>query len=276
MAVFLLFRFKKRMDHPNLPVDHTPAPLECRVTGGFSSRLRAMASAAAWAVMRLNTTVQILWMPELGVFGAPASILFDMAAIPYWFQIQNAPFLPHTGWLTARQITSEDAMNAYVEVAAGRPLRLIAGTQFAQTMFMNECCRLFKPGPSILEAVDAAFGQIIGRTVIGVHYRGYLAAVSPREAFWAAMRAEPENALFYVASDDPAFVEAAVLQFPGQVTVGFKQAREPNNPEGNEQAAIDFFALARTTKILGSVGSGFGELAAAYGAFSYEEIRATG
>jgi hypothetical protein len=139
-------------------------------------------------------------------------------------------------------------------------------------MYLTPCIQLFKPAAPIDEAVNAALGQIIGRTVIGVHYRKGLATLSPPTAFWAAMAAAPSNALFYLASDDPAFVEAAVLQFPGQTTVGFKQAKDANNPEGNEQAAIDFFALAKTTMILGSAGSGFGGLAATYGGISYVDV----
>lgn len=260
------------MLHPNLPADHTPVPLECQVTGGFSSRLKALGSAVAWALMKLNTTVNILWLPELNVFAAPASAVFDMEAVPYWIRIQDAPFLPHTGWLAARPILSQDSMEAYTEVAAGKPLCIRSGTQFIGQMYLATCLQIIKPAAAIDEAVNAALGQVIGRTVIGVHYRKGLATLSPPAAFWAAMAASPPNALFYLASDDPAFVEAAVLQFPGQTTVGFKQAKDANNPEGNEQAAIDFFALARTTVILGSAGSGFGELAAVYGGISYTPI----
>jgi hypothetical protein len=260
------------MLNPNLPADRPPVPLECQVTGGFSSRLKALGSAVAWAVMKLNTTLNILWLPELDVFAAPAASVFDLSDLPYWICIQDAPFLPHTGWLAARPILSEDAMNAYAEVAAGKPLCITSGTQFMGQMYLTPCIQLFKPAAPIDEAVNAALGQIIGRTVIGVHYRKGLATISPPTAFWAAMAAAPPNALFYLASDDPAFVEAAVLQFPGQTTVGFKQAKDAGNPEGNEQAAIDFFALGRTTMILGSAGSGFGELAAVYGGISYIPI----
>jgi hypothetical protein len=211
-------------------------------------------------------------MAELDVFAAPAASVFDLTALPYWFVIQDAPFLPHSGWLTARPIPSEDAMNAYVEVMGGKPLRIMSGQQFAQTMFVTECIRMFKPAAPIETAILAAFDQIIGRTVIGVHFRKGL---SSQGAFWPAMAAAvvaEQSVLFYVAADDPSFVEAAQLRFPGQTTVGFKQAKDANNPEGNEQAAIDFFALARTTRILGSAGSGFGELAALYGGISYDEI----
>ncbi len=263
------------MLHPNLPADYTPFPLECRANGGFSSRLRVLASAAAWAITRLNTTVHILWMAELNIFGAPASSLFDMDAIPYWFQIEDAPFLPHTGWLQARLIQTQDDMEAYTETMGSRPIRIVASSQFAQTMIVTECARMFKPAASIEAAINTAFGQIIGRTVIGVHYRKGTATQSPATAFWTAMESVIDtNALFYIASDDPSFVEAAQLRFPGQTTVGFKQAKEPNNPEGNEQAAIDFFALARTARIFGSAGSGFGELAAQYGGIDYTSILA--
>lgn len=263
------------MLHPNLPSDYTPLPLECQANGGFSSRLRVLASAAIWALTRLNTTVQVLWMAELNVFGAPASILFDMDAIPDWFRIHDAPFLPHTGWLSARLILTQDDMESYTETMGNRPLRIVASAQFAQSMLITECIRMFKPAASIEGAVNAALGQVIGRTVIGVHYRKGTEKQSPATSFWAAMTvALDSNTLFYLASDDPSFVEAAQLRFPGQTTVGFKQAKEPNNPEGNEQAAIDFYALARTTRILGSAGSGFGELSANYGGIEYIPILA--
>lgn len=265
------------MDHPNLPADRIPAPFECRAMGGFSSRLRVLASAIAWAILRLRTYVHILWMAELDIFAAPATSVFDLSTLPYWIRIQDSPYLPHTGWLTARPIQSSDDMEAYVEVMGDRPLRIQSGKQFIGNMFLTECMRIFKPAPSVEDAVQAAFNQIIGRTLVGVHYRKGTATQSPQTAFWAAMgaavAADPST-LFYVAADDPSFVEAAQLRFPFQTTVGFKQAKDANNPEGNEQAAIDFFALARTTRILGSAGSGFGQLAAQYGGIEYLELLA--
>jgi hypothetical protein len=266
------------MIYPNLPTDYTPAPLECRPTGGFSTRLRILASAAWWVVCSINTTVQILWLNELNIFAAPSAIVFDVAALPYWFQIHDAPFLPHSGWLTARQILSTDDMAFYVNLMQTKPIRIVAGVQFATTdTTFWECLTMFKPAASIVEAINTAFGQIIGRTLIGVHYRKGTATQSPAAAFWAAMTvaidANP-GVLFYIASDDPGFVESARLLFPGHTTVGFTQPKDANNPEGNEQAAIDFFALAQTTQIFGSIGSGFGQLAAYYGGISYVEILA--
>lgn len=251
-----------------LPADHMPPAFECMPLGSFIAKLRALASAIVFA---RSTCVPlfIVWLNELGVWATPYRTLFDISALPEWVNLQDAPFIPNTLWDTPPLITNPPQLEYYAQsLGEKRPIRIKASGQVVpetDALFIR-ALRCIQPSPTLTQAITDIFSQILGYTLVGVHIRyipGSTATYySPPAAFWTAMAAEPANTLFYVASDDDEMRRDAMLRFQGRVIVGYETLQPANEPDGNYQTALDFFALGRCTKIIGTYAGTFGQLAA--------------
>jgi hypothetical protein len=122
--------------------------------------------------------------------------------------------------------------------------------------------RQLRARPEILEAIA------IGNGVVGVHMRRgdhmKCIADSPTTLFIDAMRRYPSSTFFFVASDSDADRDTLEQLFPGQIlTVARTLVRDTT--VGMTDAVKDFVALSRCSEILGSKGSSFSDMAAAYG-----------
>ena len=113
--------------------------------------------------------------------------------------------------------------------------------------------------------------------LVGVHIRRgdhqKARTFSPLEAFIEAMRAEPPDTLFIVATDDKKEKEALLATFGAERLHFPAQVLTRASPKGMQDALLDFLALSRTQKILASYGSSFSELAAAYGAIPLHVVK---
>ena len=69
---------------------------------------------------------------------------------------------------------------------------------------------------------------------------------------------------FLVATDEENVRETLRILFPGRCLFPSRVLNR-NTEEGMIEAAIDFFSLARCSRIVGSVGSSFSDYAAEYG-----------
>ena len=252
-----------------------PPTIEVMTQGGLSARLRATASAIAFAATE-QAPVAISWVNQLNIFAAPAALLFDLTGIPYWATVTDLLTPPDSIWDTARQIDRQEQFPYYLQTLGWRrPIRLKTCVPLVSEYI--DYLRLIAPAPDIAALRAQIFSQIIGRTLIGVHIRaaGTDPMAAPPAAFWTAMEsiitADP-TALFYVASDTQSVREETAMRFPGRTLLGFASLLGRNDPYGSFQDAVDFFCLAGTSKILGTAGSGFGQLAAEYAGIPVEII----
>lgn len=252
-----------------------PPAVEVMPKGGLSARLRVLASALVVAESQ-QAPLTVVWTAEHNTFAAPTSLLFDLTALPYWATVIDLFTLPDSLWDTARQIDRPDQFPYYLQTLGWRrPIRVKSSAPLANSY--TDALRLIRPSAELVALRTSIFSQVVGKTLIGVHLRASgspeTAYYSPPAVFWNAMTtilAINPDTLFYVASDTQGERDEAIRRFPGQVLLGFATLLGRNDPYGSVQDAVDFFCLAECSKILGSYGSGFGELAAEYAGIPFE------
>lgn len=128
---------------------------------------------------------------------------------------------------------------------------------------------IFKLNPTIAEKVDDIINEI-GDHGVGVHIRRTdhreCIQKSPTEAFVHHMQQEPENTIFFVASDDASEKENLIKIFSEKrIKYNVNAELKRGTRQGMEDAVIDLYVLSRMSKILGSDGSSFTDTAAAIG-----------
>ena len=103
---------------------------------------------------------------------------------------------------------------------------------------------------------------------VGVHIRRKDNRVSieksPTSAFIKRMRTYPDNTLFFLATDEPAEVYNLRKEF-GPRLITRANMYDRTSLVGMQLALVDFISLSKCSEILGSAGSSFSEMAAAYG-----------
>lgn len=130
--------------------------------------------------------------------------------------------------------------------------------------------RLFRLKANLQERVDNIVAEL-GDNAVGVHIRRTDNQMSiensPESVFEKAMLRELENApltKFYLATDSEEVKARFKAQFGEHVLVSQSVARR-DTLEGIEDAAVEMFVLANTTKIYGSFYSSFSEASAMLG-----------
>jgi hypothetical protein len=136
----------------------------------------------------------------------------------------------------------------------------------------------FVPVPSLQRRIDAAVAGF-GKT-IGVHVRRgdneRSIEGSPLELFVDRMGveidAEPATN-FFLATDSPDVDQALHEAFPGRILTHRKRSLDRRRREAIEDAVVDLFCLARTTRLFASFWSSFSETASMINGIPYEVIR---
>ena len=109
----------------------------------------------------------------------------------------------------------------------------------------------------------------VKRGDVGVHIRRTDNKVSceksPTAAFIAAMSTYPNDTVFFIATDDNREWEILSKIFPAERLIRATTNSSRDTSDGMRAAFIDFLCLAGCDEILGSAGSSFSEMAAAYG-----------
>lgn len=153
-------------------------------------------------------------------------------------------------------------------------LRIKSYGIFHGTETFEEHLRRLRPSPFVNEFLRRRCGFIDWSSAMGVHIRrtDNLKSIlgSPFESFLEAMRKQAP-ATFVIATDD-GDVRASLIQEFGPRCVFPAYVLSRTTEEGMLHAATDFFALSKCSKILGSVGSSFSEIAARYGDCSLELV----
>ena len=221
---------------------------------GFANRLRATVSGIC-AAEAIGVPIKISW-PREAVFGATFTDLFEL---PVGVSFDDA-FLQG-----AKMCLSE----ADWDGRSGLRLKSYGCFYRKNPKRWLECLRSLKP--------RAEFIPKLPPNTVGVHIRrtdnAHSIKDSPTEAFFRAMDAYPVNTVFFLATDSPAERDAVLARYPGQVTTIPTECYHRDLLKGIQDAFREFMGLASCSEILGSAGSSFSEMAAAYGRSPLKIIR---
>lgn len=138
--------------------------------------------------------------------------------------------------------------------------------------------RRLRPLPHLQQRIDALSADFDAHTV-GIHIRrtdhSTAIAESPDslfvDAIAAAIVADPE-ARFFLATDDSALKARLAEQFPGRITQQ-ECSGTRSDLRGMEEAVVDLWTLARTSRIIGSFWSSYTDTAAEIGQIPLTIIR---
>jgi hypothetical protein len=254
------------------------APLELTPVAGFANRLRAMASAAA-AARDLGRPLVIRWTQQMGICVGEAKNLFDVHALRGVQLLEEGFEVPSAN--PPRQILSPADWSTICETPPAQPIRIKSYGVFycPDKAAWLAALRSFAPHPLLSHAVQrflATQRPAASPPFVGVHIRRTdnekSIQLSPTAAFLDAMYAYPPETHFFLATDDAREREQLIAAFGDRIHFGATKLSR-SSEEGLIHAAFDFFALARCSEILGSAGSSFSELAAAYGGCPLRVIR---
>jgi hypothetical protein len=221
-----------------------------QVCAGLANRLRATVSGIR-AAEELGCGITISW-PKEAVFGATWTDLFEADLAP-WIRFTDQPIKGAKMCLTTddfEKIKSQENL-------------LIKSYGCFQPMDAKWLAwlRRLRPLPQ--------FVPNFAERPIGVHIRRTdnvtSCLSSPTPAFFAAMNSFSPTIVFFLATDDPAERKAFLGSYSGRIIVHSTECYHRDLKEGIEQGFREFLGLAACSEILGSVGSSFSEIAAAYG-----------
>lgn len=126
----------------------------------------------------------------------------------------------------------------------------------------------FVPAKEIAAKISAMQSKL-GSHAVGVHIRRTdnkpAIGKSSSDAFVKSMSealAQDPDTMFYVATDDKTEEEALRKQFPGKIISNENRDLSRDSVNGIQDAMLDLFCLAATTKIIGSFFSSFTDIAA--------------
>jgi hypothetical protein len=221
-----------------------------QVCAGLANRLRATVSGIR-AAEELGCGITISW-PKEAVFGATWTDLFESDLAP-WIRFIDEPI--KGAWMC---LTTEDF--AKLTTDGDIVIKSYGCFQPMDEKWIAWLRRL-QPLPKFIRGFT--------ERPVGVHIRRTdnvtSSLSSPTPAFHAAMNSFPPTTQFFLATDDPTERKALVDSYPYRVIVYPTTCYHRDLKEGIEQGFREFLALSACSEILGSVGSSFSEMAAAYG-----------
>lgn len=164
------------------------------------------------------------------------------------------------------------------QLSAGHHVEIYASTGLAFCEYSPAYIRRLHPLPHLQRRINDLCTSFDAHT-IGVHIRrtdhSTSIAESPDTLFVAAMQraveADPATR-FYLATDDAALKASLAARFAGRVMVQSCVGTR-SDLYGMEEAVVDLWTLARTSRILGSYWSSFTDTAAEIGGIPLDIIR---
>jgi len=224
-----------------------------QVCAGLANRLRATVSGIC-AAQDLGVPLMISWPWEV-TCAATFKDLFEPVPHVVIVEIYNYKArmcLSPADW-EREKTESEISIKSYGQFHQSDPERWL------QTL------RSLKPKAEFLNSVK----KLIVGNVIGVHIRRTDNKVScersPTSAFIAEMKKYKKDTVFFIATDDNKEWYTLLNTFSAERLIRATTNRSRDTSDGMRAAFIDFLCLAACTEILGSAGSSFSEMAAAYG-----------
>lgn len=238
-----------------------PTAIHLQVCAGLANRLRALVSGICFAE-DLKRPLVLHWPPIEPSCCARFEALFDPSSLPPFVTV--VPEYPENQRL--RQCLSQDDLDKLKEKEGQNGvynLKSYGWFHHSDPERWLKHLRALKPS----QHIDDRLSKLSFDHTLGVHIRRgdneKSIQGSPLSIFLDLLAVNP-SPKFLVATDD-ADVRAIFQKHFPQKCVFAANVLARNTEEGMIEGAIDFFALARCEKILGSVYSSFSDIAALYG-----------
>lgn len=262
--------------------------------GGLCNRLRAVLSAVSLIEeQHIVARLRVGWSADAEC-AARFDQLFEPLGSPHvsiaprrWTDRPvtrrnlHWPALVRSLFYSAQYRNRPPAIEATVPAAsAAGEVRLYVSTGHAFCDYSPAYVRRLHPLPHLQQRIDALSVGFDAHTV-GIHIRRTdhttCIAESPDALFVDAMQqavdADPATR-FYLATDDADLKRRLMEHFTGRVTVQDCCGTRADL-RGMEEAVVDLWTLARTSRLLGSFWSSFTDTAAEIGGIPLEIIRKT-
>lgn len=240
--------------------------------GGLCNRMRAINSAHMLAKER-NERLIVLWNNNHEL-GCPFEDLFQTSTQMQVVNIHSKWNLQKLWWQFTCQFLSNDDIRANKEdgllLQDYRSLlkkRIYIATE--EHFYPNPSFELFVPTPFMQSKIDALSSKF-GTHCVGIHIRRTdnqpAIGKSSTQAFIDAMNKELERnpaTMFYLATDDLSEETRLRTLFPDKILSNQERDLSRNSVQGIQDALLDLYCLANTTKIIGSFFSSFTDIASA-------------
>ena len=235
-------------------------PIHLQVCAGLANRLRALVSGICFAEDLKRPRV-LHWPPIEPSCCAHFEALFDPSSLPPFVTV--VPEYPERQRLT--QCLSQEDLDKLKEKEGQGVYNLKSYGWFHRSDPERWLKHLRALKPS--QYIEERLSNLSFDDTLGVHIRRgdneKSIQGSPLSVFLDLLAVNP-SPKFLVATDD-ADVRAIFQKHFPQKCVFVANVLARNTEQGMIEAAIDFFALSRCEKILGSVYSSFSDIAALYG-----------
>jgi hypothetical protein len=238
--------------------------LHLQVVAGLANRIRSMVSGMLLA-NDLNIKLKVYWFPYHPAAVCHFDSIFHKSNLPSWMSISamDLGIGPDT-------LSENDTYEMLRSWDRKSDLYIKSyGVFYRPNMFRWLAhLRSLQPALRIRQELEERTHTLDFKKTVGVHVRRgdntKAIEASPLDVFLEEMSQYPADTKFLVATDDLVVKASFQSQFPDRCIFPAKRLVRTSE-EGMREAAIDFFALAKTSKILGSAHSSFSEIAALYG-----------
>jgi hypothetical protein len=235
--------------------------LHLQVCAGFANRVRALVSGLCFAE-EYGLKLVVHWFPMSPECVCRFQTVLDPESLP-----KTVKVVPEDVYMANEVLNPEDMSKAYASWDKTSDLFWKSYGIFYRNASWETQLRNLRPSRLVKEVLDRRCSQVDWTTAIGVHIRRgdnkKSIEGSPLENFLQKMRGNSE-ALYVVATDDQTVREKLLVEF-GSRCVFPAATLSRKTEEGMVHGVTDFFALTKSSMIIGSTASSFSEIAARYG-----------
>jgi hypothetical protein len=233
--------------------------LTIEVLAGMANRIRAMISAICLAE-DLGQSLHVIWSANDPACMIRFQDLFQ-SGLPSWVSVDMGPL--EGKW---KEIQTESDFLEWQQESSDLPIKSHNAFYDYQSPRWIKYVRALKPAFLIQEKLNHPFLQ--ESEVVGVHIRRgdhkKAREYSTTEAFLDSMKKESPSTKFIVATDSVIVKRELEAQFGDRLWFPAKTLTRMSRI-GIQDGLLDFLAISKCSKILGSYDSSFSELASLYG-----------
>ncbi len=196
----------------------------------------------------------------------------------YYRKLLNQYYALNNKFFNEQSVVSKRFDDDYWKKLKGNIIIDTCHDFFSQTAEYNYYHE-FIPVPEIQSKIDQ-LTKYFDQTIIGIHIRRsdniQARSISKQEFFFAKVHDMIEKnaeAKFYLSTDD---LQTEILfkdAFKNNIIIHENKKLDRNSKEGIQDAAVDMFALSKTSAIMGSWWSSYSIIAACIGKIKVEIIR---
>ena len=235
--------------------------IHLQVCAGFANRIRALISGICLAE-DLKLPLVIHWYPKSPECVCRFQSVVDPESLP-----KTVKVVPEDLWAAKSVQSPEDWSTLDESWDRKTDLNIKSHGIFYKSENFLKHLRAVRPSPFVKETFLRRTANVPWENAIGIHIRRTdnekSIEGSPTEAFLNHMRELPDS-FFVVATDDLKVRESIEKEFLGRcVFPAVVLSRK--SEEGMVHGVVDFFALSKCTKIIGSYYSSFSDIASRYG-----------